>query len=112
MDIIYKRLLRTLFKYVGYAFEGRGWDVTGAHHKGLNDKTIATGVIGNFTETPPNDNILNAILRVLDDAMALGKLTEDYKIFGRIDFNGPGPGAAFMGIIREWCRYGNRTTPC
>ena len=84
----------------------------GAHHSGLNDKTIATGVIGDFTSVPPNDNILNAILTVLDDAMALGKLTEDYRIHGRSDFGGPGPGEAFMVKIREWCRYGNRTISC
>ena len=52
------------------------------------------------------------MLQVFDDAMALGKLTDDYKIFGRSDFGGPGPGAAFMAIIREWCRYGNRTSYC
>jgi len=101
-----------LNKFVGFAFEGRGWDVRGAHHQGLNDKTIATGVIGNFTSVPPNDKILNAMLQVFDDAMALGKLTDDYKIFGRSDFGGPGPGAAFMNIIKEWCRYGNRTASC
>ena len=44
--------------------------------------------------------------------MALGKLTDDYKIFGRSDFDGPGPGDAFMKIIKEWCRYGNRTRDC
>lgn len=55
---------------------------------------------------------MNAILSVLDDAMALGKLTEDYKIFGRSDFGGPGPGDAFMKIIKDWCRYGNRTIDC
>ncbi|XP_070499680.1 uncharacterized protein [Chironomus tepperi] len=107
-DILYN----IFFGGDGFAFEGRGWDVLGAHHSGLNDKTIATGVIGDFTNTAPNDNILNAILRVLDDAMALGKLTKDYKIFGRSDFDGPGPGEAFMKKIREWCRYGNRTTEC
>jgi N-acetylmuramoyl-L-alanine amidase len=44
--------------------------------------------------------------------MALGKLTDDYKIFGRSDFGGPGPGDAFMKIVREWCRHGNRTNVC
>ena len=52
------------------------------------------------------------MIQVFDDAMALGKLTDDYKIFGRSDFGGPGPGAAFMRVIKEWCRYGNRTNPC
>jgi N-acetylmuramoyl-L-alanine amidase len=84
----------------------------GTHAIGFNDKTIGVGVIGDFTTIPPNDKVLNAILSVLDDAMALGKLTDDYKIFGRSDFGGPGPGTAFMKIIKGWCRYGNRTSDC
>ena len=94
------------------AFEGVGWDYYGTHTKGFNDKTIGVGVIGYFRDVPPNDKILNAMLRVFDDAMALGKLTDDYKIFGRSDFDGPGPGDAFMNLIKEWCRYGNRTASC
>ncbi|XP_070499637.1 peptidoglycan recognition protein 3-like [Chironomus tepperi] len=96
----------------GFAFEGVGWDYFGTHSKGFNDKTIGVGVIGEFTSVPPNQKVINAIVQVFDDAMALGKLTDDYKIFGRKDFAGPGPGDAFMTLIREWCRYGNRTTPC
>ena len=52
------------------------------------------------------------MLQVFEDARALGKLTEDYKIFGRSDFDDSGPGAAFMNIIKEWCRYGTRTSAC
>lgn len=99
-------------KLTGYAFEGRGFDYWGAHHSGLNDLSIGLGVIGNFTSVAPNQLIINAILRVLDDALALGKLTEDYKIFGRSDFRGPGPGTPFMNIIKKWCRYGNATNSC
>ena len=69
-------------------------------------------MIGDFSSSPPNQKIIDAMLQVFDDAMVLGKLTDDYKIFGRSDFSGPGPGSAFMAIIREWCRYGNRTSSC
>jgi len=98
--------------FLGFAFEGRGFDNWGSHAVGFNDITIGIGVIGDFTSVPPNQAIINAIIQVIDDAMALGKLTEDYKIFGRSDFSGPGPGEAFMNVIREWCHYGNRTDPC
>ena len=98
--------------FSGFAFEGRGFDNWGAQAPGYNDKSIGVGVMGDFTSIPPDQGIIAAILQVLDDAMALGKLTEDYKVFGRSDFGGPGPGEAFMNIIREWCRYGNRTDPC
>lgn len=96
----------------GFAFEGRGFDYWGSHHSSLNGVTIGVGTMGNFHVVPPNQPIIDAMLQVFDDLVALGKLTEDYKIFGRSDFGGPGPGAAFMNIIKEWCRYGNRTSPC
>ena len=78
----------------------------------MNSLSIGVGVIGDFTSVPPNQAIINALTQVLDDAMALGKLSQDYKIFGRSDFRGPGPGTAFMNIIKTWCRYGNRTSSC
>lgn len=106
----WKNLLIEYFS--GFAFEGRGFDYWGAHHLGLNSKSIGVGVVGNFETVPPIDSILDAMIRVFDDAMALGKLSSDYKIFGRSDFKGPGPGTAFMNIIKGWCRYGNRTELC
>ena len=69
-------------------------------------------MIGDFTSIQPNQGIIDALLQVFDDAMVLGKLTDDFKIFGRSNFGDPGPGAAFMNIIKEWCRYGNRTNTC
>lgn len=73
---------------------------------------IDVGAIGNFTSVSPHQGIIGAMLQVFDDAMALGKLTSDYKIFGHSDFGGSGPGAAFMEIIKKWCRYGNGTKTC
>ncbi|KAL7027117.1 hypothetical protein ACKWTF_005315 [Chironomus riparius] len=107
-DILYN----VFFGGDGYAFEGRGFDYWGSHHIGLNSLSIGVGVIGTFDNVPPNQAILNAIIKVFDDAMALGKLSQDYKIFGRSDFRGPGPGTAFMNVIKEWCRYGNKTNSC
>jgi hypothetical protein len=73
---------------------------------------IDIAVIGNYAFVTPHQGIIGAMLQVFDDAMALGKLTNSYNIFGLIDFGGTGPGAAFMGIIKNWCRYGNSTRYC
>ncbi|KAL7027126.1 hypothetical protein ACKWTF_005316 [Chironomus riparius] len=107
-DILYN----VFFGGDGFAFEGRGFDNWGSHDSKLNDKAIGVGVMGSFHSVPPNQAIIDAMLQVFDDTMALGKIKEDYKIFGRTDFGGPGPGAAFMNIIKEWCHYGNRTGSC
>lgn len=44
---------------------------------------------------------------VFKDAIILGKLSKEYKIFGHCDFGGSGPGEAFMEIIRKLPNYGN-----
>ncbi|XP_070502278.1 peptidoglycan recognition protein 3-like [Chironomus tepperi] len=107
-DILYN----VFFGGDGYAFEGRGFDYWGSHHSGLNDKSIGVGVIGTFDNVAPKQAILDAMQQVFDDAVALGKLSKDYKIFGRSDFGGPGPGTAFMNVIKGWCHYGNKTGTC
>ena len=33
----------------GNVYEGRGWDVVGAHTKGYNDVGLAFSILGNFT---------------------------------------------------------------
>ncbi|XP_070499666.1 peptidoglycan recognition protein 3-like [Chironomus tepperi] len=96
----------------GLVFEGRGWDFEESHRIGFNSKVIDIGAIGNFTSVSPDQGMVGAMLQVFDDAMALGKLTNDYKIFGLNDFGGSGPGAAFMQLIKAWCRYGYGTKTC
>lgn len=93
-------------------FEGRGWDYVGAHTREFNPRTIGIAAIGNFSIITPNDKLSNSILRIIDDAQALGKISKNYKIYGRSDFSYWGPGDAFMDVIKEWCQYGNKTLPC
>jgi len=93
-------------------FEVRGWDYVAAHTKEYNSKSIGIAAIGNFSTITPNDKLSNSILRILDDAQALGKLSSDFKIYGRSDYAFSGPGDAFMNVIKEWCQYGNKTIPC
>ncbi|KAL7040635.1 hypothetical protein ACKWTF_000476 [Chironomus riparius] len=96
----------------GLVFEGRGWDNVGAHTREYNPKTIGIAAIGNFNSITPNNKLSNSILRIIEDAQVLGKLSSNIKIYGRSDFAYSGPGNAFMNVIKEWCQYGNRTMPC
>ena len=66
---------------------------------------MSIAFIGNFETELPSPSMVDAALRFFDDALALGKLTEDYKIHARQDFSSAGPGNAFMNIIRLWPRY-------
>jgi hypothetical protein len=66
---------------------------------------LGIAFIGDFTTIPPNETIVNATLKFFDDGLALGKLSDDYRINARVDFASAGPGEAFMEIIRKWERY-------
>jgi hypothetical protein len=96
----------------GLVFEGRGWDIAGAHTSGLNTRSIGIAVIGDFRVIEPSQGMLDSLGNLLENGEALGKLTSDFRIYGRQDFDLAGPGDAFMKHVRDWCRYGNRTTPC
>lgn len=54
---------------------------------------------------PPNEAIVQALLKLFDDGMHLGKVVSNYKINGRSEFLSFGPGEAFMKIIRTWPHY-------
>ena len=50
--------------------------------------------------------MINAALKLFADAVALGKVTEDYRINAMKDFRFTNsPGEAFMQLIKEWPRY-------
>jgi hypothetical protein len=96
----------------GLVFEGRGWDIAGAHTSGLNSKSIGIVAIGDFRVIEPSQGMLDSLQTFMDDGEVLGKLTADYRVHGRQDFGNSGPGEAFMKHVRDWCRYGNRTKTC
>ncbi|KAG5672122.1 hypothetical protein PVAND_002277 [Polypedilum vanderplanki] len=96
----------------GLIYEVRGFDNVGAHLSGFNSKSIGIAAIGDFDVDEPSQEMLDALKIFLDDAVMLGKLPEDFKVYGRNDFGWGGPGKNIMKYIRQWCRYGNRTEPC
>ncbi|XP_037936739.1 peptidoglycan-recognition protein LC isoform X2 [Teleopsis dalmanni] len=84
-DIIYNFLIGG----DGNVYEGRGWDNVGAHLKGWNDKSISLAFIGTFKKLEPNEKQMSVSKLLLEEGVRLGKLTEDYKIYGaqKIDPN-------------------------
>ncbi|XP_052214507.1 peptidoglycan-recognition protein SC2-like isoform X2 [Dreissena polymorpha] len=69
----------------GKVYMGRGWDRVGAHTLGWNNKSISFAFTGNFTETLPTDDALNALEAALVLGVKLGKLTPDFKLHGHRD---------------------------
>ncbi|CAG9805323.1 unnamed protein product [Chironomus riparius] len=70
----------------GNVFEGVGWDTRGAHTAAFNSKSIGISVNGNFKYEVPNKNQITALNLLLEQGIALGKLTADYKIYGGCQF--------------------------
>lgn len=66
-------------------------------------------VIGDYRFVHPDDKVEEALKQLFEVGLILGKLTNDYKVFGRSDFGQSGPGAYLMDHIKRWDRYGNKT---
>ncbi|XP_070571270.1 peptidoglycan recognition protein 3-like [Ptychodera flava] len=99
----------------GRVYEGRGWNVWGAHNIGYNNKSIGLCILGNFVNESPNRAALDAAKGFLDYSVEMNKLTHDYILYGhRQAKNGTVcPGDALFNDIREWPHWkqGNHFPP-
>ncbi|XP_053956083.1 peptidoglycan-recognition protein LC-like isoform X3 [Anastrepha ludens] len=77
-DIIYNFLIGG----DGNVYEGRGWDVTGAHLRGFNSDSISFAYIGTFKKQKPSEKQMDVTKLLLNEGVRLGKLSPDYKIYG------------------------------
>ncbi|XP_028896578.1 peptidoglycan-recognition protein LC isoform X3 [Zeugodacus cucurbitae] len=77
-DIIYNFLIGG----DGNVYEGRGWDVIGAHLRGFNSDSISFAYIGTFKKQKPSEKQMDATKLLLAEGVRLGKLSQDYKIYG------------------------------
>lgn len=65
----------------GYVYEGRGWNLQGAHTKGFNNKSLGISFIGSFSDHLPAKAALDALDKLLEEALRLQKISEDYGVF-------------------------------
>ncbi|XP_054736109.1 peptidoglycan-recognition protein LC-like [Anastrepha obliqua] len=77
-DIIYNFLIGG----DGSVYEGRGWNVTGAHLRGFNSDSISFAYIGTFKKQKPSEKQMDATKLLLNEGVRLGELSPDYKIYG------------------------------
>ncbi|KAH3708555.1 hypothetical protein DPMN_068009 [Dreissena polymorpha] len=90
----------------GGVYIGRGWDRVGAHTLGWNNISISFAFTGNFNETLPTDDALNALEAVLIVGVKLGKLTPDFKLHGHRDARPTeSPGQKLYDLIRRHEHY-------
>ncbi|XP_058790731.1 peptidoglycan-recognition protein LE-like isoform X2 [Phymastichus coffea] len=87
----------------GSIYEGRGWDVEGAHTFNYNKKSIGISFIGTFTKKEPTDRQMYAAKKLIEYALQNKKLAEDYKLLGhRQCIKTESPGQVLYDIIKTW----------
>uniref|UniRef100_A0A1A9W385 Peptidoglycan recognition protein family domain-containing protein n=1 Tax=Glossina brevipalpis TaxID=37001 RepID=A0A1A9W385_9MUSC len=92
----------------GRIYEGRGWDLQGAHTKGYNENSLGIAFIGTFNTSKPNDAQLRAFSFLIEEAVRLKKLVANYKLYGARQFAPTeSPGSAFYEMIQTWPHWTN-----
>lgn len=96
----------------GRVYEGRGWNVVGAHTYKYNSVAYGFCVIGNFMTRPPNDLALNTTQKIIDCGVQLEYTLPDYELFGHRDGSCTAcPGDYLYAIIQTWAHYSFRPIP-
>ncbi|KAJ6652030.1 hypothetical protein lerEdw1_015818 [Lerista edwardsae] len=90
----------------GNLYEGRGWRNAGAHTFGYNDLSLGIAFMGNFLDKSPNEAAWNVLKCLLDFAVKMGYLAEDYLILAHNDVsNLLSPGEPIRREISKWPNY-------
>ncbi|XP_018566548.1 peptidoglycan-recognition protein SC2 [Anoplophora glabripennis] len=66
----------------GNIYEGRGWGIHGAHVPRYNAKSIGICLIGDFQNTNPPSNQLQALENLIKCAGDTNKVTSNYRVIG------------------------------
>lgn len=87
----------------GLVYEGRGWDVEGAHTKGFNNRSIGISFLGSFTKMEPTKAQLYAAQKLIEYGVNNDKIRKDYKLLGhRQCIETESPGEMLYNIIIKW----------
>lgn len=87
----------------GNAYEGRGWDLQGAHTKGFNNDSICIAFIGTFTDVSAPVRQISAAQQLIAAGVTEGKLADNYLLFGHRQLAPfDSPGRTLFKIIQQW----------
>jgi len=94
----------------GNAYEGRGWDLMGAHaNRTWNQVSLGISVIGNFMNSQPNAAALYTVKQLIACGTSKDKISHSYTLHGHLDgCPTECPGTAFYNLIKTWPHYGGR----
>ncbi|EDW01285.1 peptidoglycan-recognition protein SC2 [Drosophila grimshawi] len=90
----------------GSAYEGRGWNVLGAHATNWNSKSIGISFLGNFNNNKPTAAMISAAKGVLADAVSRGQIKSGYTLYGHRQVGSTEcPGTNLWNEIRTWSNW-------
>lgn len=95
----------------GSIFEGRGWNVIGAHTRGYNMISLGICFIGTFILNSPSQNALANAKSLIEYGVSIGAVSEDYSVLGHCQCIGTeSPGEALFNEIKTWKNFDGSIT--
>ncbi|CAB3245055.1 unnamed protein product [Arctia plantaginis] len=95
----------------GRVYEGRGWNVAGAHTNGYNRCSLGLAFIGDYRDDWPCCTVVTELQQqraqlLLEEGVKLGHLSPNFHVLGAKDLRNPrGPGTNLYRAIKGWSNY-------
>lgn len=90
----------------GSVYEGRGWDVVGAHAVGYNVRSVGICLIGDFISNLPPQAQLDTAKALINTGVELGYISPDYQLVGHRQVGDTEcPGDALFNEISTWNKF-------
>lgn len=90
----------------GNIYEGRGWNVLGAHALNWNSKSIGICLMGNYNNDQPTEDQIKAAKEILAEAVSRGQITSNYILKGHRQVGATEcPGNNLFNEIKTWSHW-------
>ncbi|XP_063708503.1 peptidoglycan-recognition protein LB [Culicoides brevitarsis] len=87
----------------GLVYQGRGFNVVGAHAPKFNDKSVGICLIGDWRKSLPPKAMLQAVQDLIEYGVQNGNIEEDYKLLGHRQVRDTEcPGERLFDEIKTW----------
>ncbi|XP_035428702.1 peptidoglycan-recognition protein 3 isoform X3 [Spodoptera frugiperda] len=100
----------------GRVYEGRSWEIIGAHTSGYNRCSLGLAFIGDYREGLPSYSKVTSLQlqraqMLLDKGVELGYIDKDYQVVGAKDLaSSYSPGTNLYREIQKWPHYAHNNT--
>ncbi|XP_037952118.1 peptidoglycan-recognition protein SC2-like [Teleopsis dalmanni] len=90
----------------GNIYEGRGWNVLGAHATNWNSKSIGISFMGNYNNNKPTAAQISAAKSLLSYAVSKGQISSSYILYGHRQVGSTEcPGTNLYNEIKTWANW-------